>query len=298
MYRIIGTDGKEYGPVTADQVKQWINEGRANADTKVLPAGGTEWKRLGDLPEFAAACAARPGAAPPPPIAPQPKVEPAFVQELLARDYHLDITGCISRGFNLVFANFWLCVGASFLIWLLLIISGFIPFGSLLLGYVLWGGLEWMFLKLSRGQKAEIADAFAGFSMAFAQLLLFSLVGQILTMVGLVLCILPGIYLAVCWMLFSQLLILDKGLEFWPAMELSRKVVTKHWWAVFALCLLCLLISLGGLIVCIIGLFVAMPICIAAKVYAYEEIFGARLALPPAPGSAGVSPAGFKTTNL
>src|SRR5437016_9096782 len=139
MYRIIGTDGKEYGPVTADQVRQWITEGRANAETKALPEGATEWKRLGELPEFAAALAARTGAMPPPPIT-LPKVEPAFVQELLARDYHLDISGCISRGFNLVFANFWLSVGAGFLIWLLVLISGFIPFGSLLLAYVLWGG--------------------------------------------------------------------------------------------------------------------------------------------------------------
>src|SRR5215471_13093751 len=123
MYRIIGTDGKEYGPVTADQVRQWISEGRANAQTKILPEGGTEWKRLADLPEFAAALAARAGAAPPPTIGPLPKVEPAFVQDLLAQDYHLDITGCISRGFNLVFANFWLCVGASFLIWFLMLIA-------------------------------------------------------------------------------------------------------------------------------------------------------------------------------
>jgi len=61
MYRIIGADGKEYGPITADQVRQWINEGRANAQTRVLVEGTTEWKTLGELPEFGG---------PPPSIAP------------------------------------------------------------------------------------------------------------------------------------------------------------------------------------------------------------------------------------
>jgi hypothetical protein len=52
MYKIIGADGKEYGPISAEQVKQWITEGRANAQTKVLAEGTTEWKALGDFPEL------------------------------------------------------------------------------------------------------------------------------------------------------------------------------------------------------------------------------------------------------
>jgi hypothetical protein len=55
MYKIIGADGKEYGPVTADQLRQWISEGRANAQTRVLPEGATEWKPLGEIPEFGSA---------------------------------------------------------------------------------------------------------------------------------------------------------------------------------------------------------------------------------------------------
>lgn len=53
MFTIIGADGKEYGPVTADQVRQWMAENRLNRDMKVRREGTTEWLRLGDLPEFA-----------------------------------------------------------------------------------------------------------------------------------------------------------------------------------------------------------------------------------------------------
>ncbi len=58
MYKIIGADQKEYGPVSAEQLRQWLAEGRVNALTQVLPEGATEWKALGDLPEFAAAARA------------------------------------------------------------------------------------------------------------------------------------------------------------------------------------------------------------------------------------------------
>lgn len=54
MYKIIGADGKEYGPISAEVLRQWITEGRANAQTRVLVEGTTEWKRLEELPEFSA----------------------------------------------------------------------------------------------------------------------------------------------------------------------------------------------------------------------------------------------------
>src|SRR6185436_14754609 len=69
MYKIIGADGKEYGPITAEQVRQWVAEGRANAQTKVLPEGATEWRALAEFPELAAAT----------PIAPpQPTYQPGL----------------------------------------------------------------------------------------------------------------------------------------------------------------------------------------------------------------------------
>ena len=35
MYRIVGKDGQQYGPVTAEQLRGWIAENRANAQTLV-----------------------------------------------------------------------------------------------------------------------------------------------------------------------------------------------------------------------------------------------------------------------
>src|SRR5690242_19988248 len=53
MYKIIGADGKEYGPVTTDQIRQWIAEGRANGLTQIRPENETEWRPISSFPEFA-----------------------------------------------------------------------------------------------------------------------------------------------------------------------------------------------------------------------------------------------------
>jgi len=68
MYFIIGGDGKEYGPVSLDELRRWLAEGRANGQTKARTAGATDWQPLNSLPEFAGLCAPppvlRPHAAP------------------------------------------------------------------------------------------------------------------------------------------------------------------------------------------------------------------------------------------
>ena len=68
MYKILGADQQEYGPASADQIRQWIAEGRVTGQTQVQAEGSSEWRSLSALNEFAAALAARaaaPGARPP-----------------------------------------------------------------------------------------------------------------------------------------------------------------------------------------------------------------------------------------
>ena len=53
MYKIIGADGKEYGPISAEQIHQWLKEGRVNSQTRIKSADATDWQLLASLPEFA-----------------------------------------------------------------------------------------------------------------------------------------------------------------------------------------------------------------------------------------------------
>ena len=54
MYKIVGIDGQQYGPLTSEQLRRWLFENRVNAQTLVQVEGSQEWKPLGSLPEFAA----------------------------------------------------------------------------------------------------------------------------------------------------------------------------------------------------------------------------------------------------
>jgi hypothetical protein len=53
MYKILGSDGNEYGPLSAEKIKQWILEERVEKKTPVLPEGAEDWVFLSSLPEFA-----------------------------------------------------------------------------------------------------------------------------------------------------------------------------------------------------------------------------------------------------
>lgn len=299
MYKLIGADKKEYGPISAEVLRCWITEGRANSQTLIQPEGNTDWKPLADFPEFAEALGAAPS--PSSPQAPwQPPSAPANL--LLERDYSLDIGSCISRAWELVKAHFWPLIGISLLVMLAMgavnqlvgIFTG-PPVRSMLLERrfsagtisiffgasivtaplydVLMGGLFMYYLKLIRGQRAEIGDAFSGFTLAFSQLALLGLVKSLLTFLALLFCIVPGIYVSVAWM-FAVPLVIDRRMEFWPAMELSRKVISKHWFLLFAFLLVLGLVTVCGVLACCIGLLVSIPIGWAALLYAYEDIFG------------------------
>jgi TM2 domain-containing membrane protein YozV len=69
MYRIIGIDGQQYGPVPADQIRRWLIENRINAQTLAQLEGTQDWKPLVSFTEFAADFKAPPAlASSPPPL--------------------------------------------------------------------------------------------------------------------------------------------------------------------------------------------------------------------------------------
>ena len=59
MYKIIGVDGRQYGPVGADQIRTWITENRVGAQSLVQSEGAPDWKPLNTFPEFADALSAK-----------------------------------------------------------------------------------------------------------------------------------------------------------------------------------------------------------------------------------------------
>jgi tetratricopeptide (TPR) repeat protein/predicted Ser/Thr protein kinase len=206
-----------------------------------------------------------------PPVAGTTMDNAAFIAAARARDYQLNIGYCLRRGWNLVLRSFWEIVGIVALIGLLQHAANSTLIGIVVSG-PLSGGLWLYFLKKIRGGQATAGTAFSGFSVAFAALFLGGLVTFLLILAGLVCLLLPGIYFAVAWA-FTLALVADKGLDFWPAMRLSRQVISKHWWKFLWFFIVLGTMELAGYLACLVGIFIAAPIVWAALAYAYEDIF-------------------------
>lgn len=126
--------------------------------------------------------------------------------------------------------------------------------------------------QIARNRATSFSDFFKGFNRALP-ILLISIVSGFLILLGTLCLILPGIYLSVAYMLGMPLL-LDKHLDFWPALETSRKLVTKKWFTFFGFSLLLSLLNVLGLIVVGIGLLVTIPLTFCTIAAAYEDIVG------------------------
>lgn len=236
-YTVLGGDQQEYGPATVDEVRQWIVEGRLNSQSLVRPEGASQWQPLGDFPELAAALASQTPAGGPPPLA------TAGSGRALAPVADLRVSACLARSWDLLRAHFGLLFAATFLVWMLGMIMQFLPLVGIvywLLQGVLYGGLYLVFLGCIRGRSVGVAEVFSGFGAGFAQLLLAGVMTSLLSGIGFLFCVLPWLYLTIAW-LFAVPLVADKQLEFWPAMELSRKVVTRVWFKMFGLAVLAFL---------------------------------------------------------
>jgi len=62
QYKIKGTDGAEYGPVSTEELQHWIAQSRCTRESLVKVDGSGEWVSLATLPEFQDAFAAPPPA--------------------------------------------------------------------------------------------------------------------------------------------------------------------------------------------------------------------------------------------
>jgi hypothetical protein len=173
-------------------------------------------------------------------------------------------------------------------------------------------GLWLFYVKVIRGENPDLGVAFSGFGPRFGQIVLTQLIPTLLNLgfaavlaamglagvlafprvragqpptlpslaplfgsVGVVLLVyfIVMTYLSVCWM-FALPLAADKGLKFWPAMELSRRVVSKHWWMTFWLLVVSGVFWLIGFFLCLVGVLVTGPVSFSMVACHYDRLFG------------------------
>jgi len=94
-------------------------------------------------------------------------------------------------------------------------------------------GIMMMAIQQYRGETIDFKSVFNYFHIT-GKLALAGVIIYVFTIIGFFLLILPGIYVSVAYA-FTVPLIVDKNMDVWEAMELSRKTVTKHWFKVAGL---------------------------------------------------------------
>ena len=174
--------------------------------------------------------------------------------------------GWITAGWDLVKADLvaWI-VGAL----LMLVLSSVVP---VILQGAMIIGLHIMAIKKLQHRTPEFADVFKGFNY-FVPALVASLLISVGVFVGMIFCIIPGLVILAVTM-FSYLFIVDRNMDFWPAIQASHEVVKLDYLG-FTLFILALgVLQIVGALLCFVGLLVTLPIMYADITVAYKETVG------------------------
>lgn len=212
---------------------------------------------------------------------------------------------CINRAWALVKDQYWLFVGMCAIA---ILIGSAIPLG-ILMGPMMCG-LYLSFFKKRRGEQIELGTMFKGFDYfgpaVVATLLhvipiliivipayLFFYVFFIISMaaqggepnpgamLGLI-----GMFTLFWIVMFFVVIIISIGFTFvYPllvdrrmaaldAIKLSFKAALSNFWRLLLLMFLTGLISVAGVLLCYVGMFLAFPVTYGALAMAYEQVFG------------------------
>jgi uncharacterized membrane protein len=178
----------------------------------------------------------------------------------------VEIGKWIGEGWNLVSGDLVILAVVTLVF---LVVNSVIP---IILQGPLAVGMHLVFVNKIRKGQVDFGDLFKGFEF-FVPALLVMLVQSIFVSIGMLACIIPGLVLAAMYQ-FSYMFVLDRKMEFWPAMQASHAIVKQNYLG-FTFFLIALgLLQIVGLLLCVVGLFVTIPVMYAAVTVAYRDLVG------------------------
>ncbi len=177
----------------------------------------------------------------------------------------------ISEGWNLVNQDLGFFAVLTLVFLIITIVASSTVLGLVLLG-PLQAGFFYILLQKLQGRPVGIGDIGRGFDVFIPAMLMGILVGAF-EAIGFMLCILPG-FVVMAWYLFAPAFVMDKRMDFWQAMEASRALVRKYLFEFVLFIIVQIIIILAGLLCCVIGVLVALPVCMAATACAYRDLVG------------------------
>lgn len=206
------------------------------------------------------------------------------LQRTLDGKYHFDIKSVFSRANDLVKKHFSALVQACVLIFLVLVIMALImqsiqdsfqaifQIAVVLVIAPLQTGLYMMGVSAARSQHVRVFDLFKYLPLTIV-LALTHLITIILTQLGTVLFIIPGIYMVVA-STFALILVADRQLTAVSAIILSCRIVNRYFWQMLLLLAIFLVLILVSILTFGFGLIWVMPLYFCAIGVLYEDMVG------------------------
>lgn len=228
---------------------------------------------------------------------------------------------CIKAGWQLVKDQYWLFVGMSAVG---ILIGSAVPMG-ILMGPMMCG-LYLTFFKRMRRERVEFGTLFKGFDyfgpgviatlLHVVPILAIVIPAYFLFYVGMIFSVAaqggddpnPGAMLAVFvmfgifWLVimvlivitsigftFAHPLIVDRKMQGFDAVKMSFRGAMANFWRLLGMAMLSFLLSIAGVLLCYVGVFLVLPISYAAVAVAYDQVFGLQKPedvlsdLPPPP---------------
>ncbi len=191
---------------------------------------------------------------------------------IVSQTGEININKWITNGWDLVMKDFGNFLLLSFVYIVLLTVA----FSTWIIGLILAGpltaGFFHIILNRIRGKEFYIGDIAKGFEVFVAAVLADILI-SVFTGIGFLFLIIPGIIISALY-LFAFPLIIEKKLDFWQAMETSRKIVTRNLFELSIFVLVLYILLFIGALLLLVGFFVALPVVLAAVAYAYCDLIG------------------------
>ncbi|HMN89747.1 MAG TPA: hypothetical protein PKD70_08870 [Saprospiraceae bacterium] len=228
------------------------------------------------------------------------------IQEAIDYGYELDLGKYINEGIEIFKKNIGNFAGYTAVFFGIIMVSAIIPFigtiAALILTPSLTVGFYLVAHKLQRNEGTQFSDFFKGFDY-IGQLLLwylvmalilglmmlpfiagvmvsaFSVLGSsdpsdIPTYVwGLTIFFIPVIYFSIAWR-WAPMFIVFYGMNFWEAMETSRKLITKKWWMMFLLAMIIGILGSIGYVALLVGFLFTYPMAMCIDYMAFANVTG------------------------
>lgn len=223
------------------------------------------------------------------------------LERLIEQGYEFRIGDYISEGFSILQKQLGLFIAFTIVFFLITMGAQIVPFigviaSTFFLSPPLVAGFYLVSHKIKMGENVTFNDFFSGFTylgpLALATLVLIIFyLGAMIPFVMAVgtsiflgeftgfdmfpfwsfFLLLPLVYLGVAYS-WASLFIVFYKMDFWPAMEMSRRIVTKNWWQVFLFAIVIGLVNMAGALALGIGLLATIPASMAAQYAAFADV--------------------------